>query len=53
MNMFEGFFGNLFDFDGNGELDSLELAADFAFLAQLMEEDSQSGDYGDSDASDF
>lgn len=34
-----GFFGGLFDFDGNGELDFLEKAADFGLLCELTEDD--------------
>lgn len=32
-----GFFGELFDFDGNGELDTLEQACDFAAFMQMIE----------------
>ena len=32
-----GFFGNLFDFDGSGDLDAMELAADFAQFAHVMD----------------
>ena len=34
----EGFFGGLFDFNGDGKLDSFERAADFAAFAELMDE---------------
>ena len=33
--MFKGIFGGLFDFDGDGELNTLEQAAEFAFLDHL------------------
>ena len=32
-----GFFGDLFDFDGSGDLDAMELAADFAQFAHVMD----------------
>lgn len=35
----KGIFGGLFDLNGDGKLDSLEKAADFAFFASLMDED--------------
>ena len=34
----KGFFGGLFDFNGDGKLDSFERAADFASFAELMDE---------------
>lgn len=34
-----GLFGNLFDFNGNGKLDTLEKAAELATLASIMEEE--------------
>lgn len=34
----KGFFGGLFDFNGDGKLDSFERAADFAAFAELMDE---------------
>ena len=38
----KGFFGGLFDLDGDGQLDGMERALDFAAFVQLMEEnDSQ------------
>ncbi len=40
----KGFFGNAFDFDGNGELDALEQAADFAAFMGLMEESQEDGE---------
>lgn len=33
----KGFFGNLFDFNGDGKLDGFEKAADFAAFANLMD----------------
>lgn len=33
----DGFFGDVFDFDGSGDLDTMELAADFAQFADVME----------------
>lgn len=37
----KGIFGGLFDLNGDGKLDSLEQAADFAFFAALVDEDAQ------------
>ncbi len=38
----KGFFGGFFDLDGDGKLDGMERALDFAAFVQLMEEnDSQ------------
>lgn len=34
----KGFFGGLFDFNGDGKLDGLERAADFAAFHQMMSE---------------
>lgn len=34
----KGFFGGLFDFNGDGKLDSFERAVDFAAFAELMDE---------------
>ena len=42
----KGFFGSLFDFDGDGKLDSFEEAMDFAAFAELMEEDEEEADDG-------
>lgn len=33
----DGFFGDVFDFDGSGDLDAMELAADFAQFAHVMD----------------
>lgn len=37
----DGFFGDLFDFDGDGRLDDFELAADSFAMFNLMEEDEE------------
>lgn len=37
--MGHGFFGDLFDFNGDGELDGFEQAADLGFLAYIMAEE--------------
>ena len=34
----KGFFGGLFDFDGNGKLDSFERAADFGLFCKIMDD---------------
>ena len=56
--MFErGFFGKLFDFDGDGKMNAFEMAADFALFNELKNEDkdSDSDDFDDDfdDESDF
>ena len=35
----KGFFGDLFDFNGDGKLDTFEKAADFGLFCQIMEDD--------------
>lgn len=35
----KGFFGSLFDFNGDGKLDSMEQAADFGAFMSLMEDE--------------
>lgn len=48
--MFEGgFFGKLFDLDGDGNMNAFEMAADFALFNELMNEDksSDSDDFDD------
>jgi hypothetical protein len=37
--MMKGFFGDLFDFNHDGNLDGAERAADFALFDSLMEDD--------------
>ncbi len=45
-----GIFGNLFDFDGDGELNSFEQAAEFATFASMMDEDlNEDGEFDDED----
>jgi len=40
--MFEkGFFGGLFDFDGDGKLDDFERAVDFGAFMNLMENEKE------------
>ena len=34
----KGFFGGLFDFDGDGKLDTFEKAADFGMFVKMMED---------------
>ena len=45
----KGFFGGLFDFDGDGKLDTFEKAADFGLFVKMMEEDEEcmEEDYSD------
>lgn len=35
----KGIFGNMFDFNGDGDLDLFEHAAEFSFLNGLMDEE--------------
>lgn len=53
----KGFFGGLFDFDGDGKLDSLERAADFAAFVELMDGEKHDNAFDDtetdSDDNDF
>lgn len=39
-----GFFGKLFDIDGDGKLDPFERAADFGLFMQMMEEEEEDDD---------
>lgn len=34
-----GLFGDMFDFNGDGEMDSFERAAEFAFLDEMMNDE--------------
>lgn len=42
--MENGFFGMLFDLDGNGELDAFERAADLGAFIEMIEEDDEGDD---------
>lgn len=50
-----GFFGNFFDSDNNGELDPFEQAADFSAFMNLVYEDEEDDEDegGDIDADDI
>ena len=37
--MFDGIFGGIFDFDGDGRLDIIEQAAELAFIADIIEDE--------------
>lgn len=39
--MFPGFFGDMFDFDRNGDLDFFEQAAEMTFLDMLQKEEEE------------
>ena len=39
-----GFFGELFDLDGNGELDAFERAADLGAFVMMNEEENEEDD---------
>ena len=43
----EGFFGGLFDFDGDGKLDTFEKAADFSAFINLVDSDKKNSDEAD------
>ena len=43
-----GIFGNMFDFNGDGNLDVFEQGAELAFLDDLMREDGQQWDRANS-----
>ena len=47
-----GFFGNMFDFNRDGKLDSFERATDFYAFTKLMKEDNSTG-YLDDDDDDY
>lgn len=40
----KGFFGSLFDFDGDGKLDTFEKAADFGMFVKMMEDIEKEGE---------
>lgn len=51
--MEKGFFGTLFDFNGDGKLNDFEQAADFAAFMSLLDEEKQNDDsYDDFDEED-
>ena len=43
----KGFFGGLFDFNGDGKLDTLEKAADFSAFINLVDSDKKNSDEAD------
>ena len=44
-----GFFGDLFDFDGDGKLDTFEQAADFTAFMDLIDDENEESDEADSE----
>lgn len=42
--MFDGIFGDIFDFDGDGKLDIIEQAAELAFVETVIEEETDDDD---------
>ena len=46
--MATGLFGDLFDLNGDGELDIFEQAAEFAFFQSIIEDDDDDDDNGGS-----
>lgn len=49
----KGFFGDTFDFNGDGNLDAMEQAADFGMFVNMVESEEQDSDDVDFDDSDF
>lgn len=49
--MSKGIFGNMFDFNGDGNLDAFEQATEFSFLQKMMEDDGKSDSHEDDDDS--
>lgn len=43
--MSKGLFGDMFDFNGDGDLNFVERAAEFTFVQHLMEEDEEDEEY--------
>lgn len=50
--MSKGIFGNMFDFNGDGDLDIFEQATEFAFLQKMMEDDEKSDSHEADDSDD-
>lgn len=48
-----GLFDNIFDFDNNGELDSLEKAAEFSFVMNMIEDEEDDFEKDDDFGDDF
>ena len=48
----KGIFGGLFDFNGDGKMDTFEKAAEFSFLMNILEEENSSDDDSDEDEDD-
>ena len=51
--MSKGIFGNMFDFNGDGDLDIFEQATEFAFLQKMMEDDEKGDSAKETDDSDL
>lgn len=49
----KGLFGGLFDLNGDGKIDSVERALEFAVLNEIINEDSDDDDFTDFDTEDF
>jgi len=45
----KGFFGGLFDFDGDGELNDFERAADFGAFMDMIENEREEDDLDEDD----
>ena len=50
--MSNGIFGNMFDFNGDGDLDIFEQATEFDFLQKMMENDEKSDSHEADDSDD-
>ena len=51
--MSKGIFGNMFNFNGDGDLDIFEQATEFAFLQKMMEDDEKGDSAKETDDSDL
>jgi len=47
-----GIFGDMFDFNNDGELDSFERAMEYQFLEDLEKEDEEADDWDSDDGDD-
>ena len=51
--MFEnGIFGGIFDFNGDGKMDTFEKAAEFSMLMHILEEETSSDNDSDEETED-
>ena len=48
----KGFFGGLFDFNGDGKLDTFERAADFGLFVKMVEDGNDNEDEAEAEEDD-